>query len=159
MTNLRINTTDLPALLAQMTRASVGFDHMFDRLNQYTSQAATSINYPPHNIVKVSDSEFIVQLAVAGFELGDLSVSQEKSELKVSGRKEGTSLLTGEVSVTPAREYLYHGISDKPFSKTFCLAEYVEVDKVELNNGLLNIYVSQRIPDNLKPRVINITQV
>ena len=145
MTRLHINSTDLPSLLAQMSRASVGFDQMFNRLHQYSAQAANSINYPPHNIVKVSDTCYYIEIAVAGFTEQELNVEVENNVLTVTGEHLGD-----------APEYLYQGISNKSFTKTISLAEHVVVTGATCKNGLLQVNLEIVVPEEFKPRRIAI---
>lgn len=142
MTNLK--TTSL------FPRSSfVGFDHLFNGLDNFAKHASDT--YPPHNIVKLSDDEYLIEIAVAGFEntskKEEVSVSQEQNTLFVTGSK-----LDGE----EGREYLHKGISTKGFQKTFKLSDHVNVDKAKLRDGILTINLKYELPEEKKPRYIPI---
>jgi molecular chaperone IbpA len=128
-----------------MHRASVGFDSMFDRLNQSAANLANSVNYPPHNIVKHSDSSYTIEVAVAGFKENELDVSIENNVLTISGSQQRED-----------RDYLYQGISSKSFQKVLNLADHVVVRDAVYENGMLVIGVEIVVPEELKPRKIGI---
>lgn len=123
--------------------AFVGFDHLFDELDRVARHAKD--NYPPHNIVKVADQTYLVELAVAGFK-------QEELEIEVKDR----SLYVRGEHVSQGREYIHKGISAKKFSRTFRLSEYVEVHGADLKDGILSIELKVVIPDSKRPRKIEI---
>ena len=126
-------------------RASfVGFDSLFDELERASQRQGTS--YPPHNIVRLTDTSYAIELAVAGFSMSDLDIQVEKRALTVSG-----------TCPVQSRDYIHKGISEKKFTRTFKLAEHVEVIKATLDNGILTISLELRVPEELKPRKILIS--
>ena len=148
--NQRYHTTlDLPSLMTHLNRASIGFDRMFENLHNTVSVLPNTSNYPPHDIVKVSDTVYTIEVAAAGFSEDELSVSLDSNVLTISG----------EQKEKPARDYVYHGISSKSFVKTLNLAEHVVVRDAKFENGLLIIGVEIVIPEELKPRKIAISSV
>lgn len=146
--NQRYHTTsmDIPALLAHLNRASVGFDRMFETLHHTASVLPNTNNYPPHDIVKISDTVYTIEIAAAGFSEDELNVSLDSNVLTIKG----------EQKEKPARDYVYHGISSKSFVKTLNLAEHVVVRDAKFENGLLIVGVEIVIPEELKPRTIAI---
>jgi len=125
-------------------RSTVGFDRLFDMLDE--TQRAVEDNYPPCNIERLGDDRYQISLAVAGFAPEELAITAEHNVLTVEGSKAGKE----------AREYLYQGISSRPFKRQFNLADYVQVTKAFFDNGLLRIELVREIPEAMKPRRIAI---
>lgn len=123
--------------------AFVGFDHLFDELDQVARQANS--HYPPHNIVKVDSNTYLVELAVAGFK-------QDELDIEVNDR---TLVVRGE-HVTQGREYIHRGISTKKFFRTFRLSEYVQVHGADLTDGVLAVKLKVVLPEEKRPRKIEI---
>jgi len=132
-----------PADLAQISRALVGFDQIF---NQRLQQA--NGNYPPHNIVKYSDKEYAIEVAVAGFSKDEITVEVDQDQLVVRGTQ-------GEV-VNESKEYLHRGLASRDFEQTWTLAEYMEVKDAEVKDGMLIISIERIVPESLKPRTIKV---
>ena len=130
-----------PADFANLSRALIGFDQIF---NQRLQQANS--NYPPHNIVKYSDSEYAIEVAVAGFSKEEITVEVDQDQLIVRG-------VQGEV-VTEGKEYLHRGLASRNFEQTWTLAEYMEVKDAEVKDGMLVIQIDRIMPEALKPRQI-----
>jgi len=119
---------------------SVGFDEMFKRLDQIHNQP--NGNYPPYNIVKKDDDNYVIEIAVAGFDKKDFTISLEKSSLLVKADK----------AKAEDKEFLHQGIAGRSFQRTFALAEHVEVKGAEYTNGILSIDLLRIIPEELKPK-------
>ena len=130
-----------PSELANLSRALIGFDQIF---NQRLQQANS--NYPPHNIVKYSDSEYAIEIAVAGFSKEEITVEVDQDQLIVRG-------VQGEV-VNEGKEYLHRGLASRNFEQTWTLAEYMEVKDAEVKDGMLVIQIDRIMPEALKPRQI-----
>ena len=141
-----LTTVDLPALMNHLHRATVGFDNMFDNLHRF-AQVPETIKYPPHDIVKHSDTSYTVEVAVAGFKESELEVSVENSILTIKGTQADRPV-----------DYLHRGISTRNFHKVLNLAEHVIVKGAMIDNGLLIIDLEIEVPEALKPRKIEITQ-
>lgn len=140
MTNLKANTL--------FPRSSfVGFDHLFQDLDWVARHATDT--YPPHNVVKVGEDDYQIEIAVAGFTLGDLDIEQDERTLTVTGKKED--------SVREDVEYIHKGISQKAFKRVFRLSEYVYVDGASLEGGILAINLKFELPEEKRPRKIDIT--
>jgi len=128
---------------------SIGFDRMFDRLFD-DSFVTTANNYPPYNIVKVSDTDYAIQIAVAGFGKDDIEIETKENTLTVKSveKKDG--------EVVDDTTYLHKGISNRAFRRSFTIADDVVVKGASFENGLLNIDLERIIPEEKKPRVIEI---
>jgi molecular chaperone IbpA len=143
MTNtLTLRSLDIPSI----HKFAVGFDNMFDDLLR-TSQANT--NYPPYNIVKHGDDNFAIELAVAGFKDGEINIEVERNQLTVKGEQ--------AVDLDNQVEYLHRGISARSFSRTWTLADHVEVAGARSENGILTISLERKVPEEQKPKSIAIT--
>jgi molecular chaperone IbpA len=124
----------------------VGFDRMFELLEAAASRGQTAENYPPFDSIKLSDDQYRVTMAVAGFRQADLEISTQGNWLTVSGDR----------SPEQEGEYLHRGIASRPFQRRFELAEHVHVVGARLADGLLSIDLKRDIPDAMKPRRIAI---
>jgi len=140
MTQLR--TIDAAAL-AHLSRALIGFDRIFNEVENRTQ----TTNYPPFNIIKHSDSNFEIELAVAGFNKDELTVEIDQDQLIIRGQKAYSE---------SEPEYLHRGLAARDFEKSWTLADHMEVDEVELTNGILSVKITRMIPEALKPRLIAI---
>ena len=127
-------------------RASVGFDRVFDLLDNVAGQSANG--YPPYNIEKSGDNAYKIVMAVAGFADSELNVTQKENELLVTGQ----TAANGETE----KQYLYRGIAGRNFERRFQLADHVKVAGAKLANGLLTIELVREIPEEKKPRAIAI---
>jgi len=129
-------------------RSSIGFDRVFNLLNNPQRFQAVD-SWPPYDIVKKGDNDYAICLAVAGFSMGDLDVTQERNVLVVKGgaaqKQDG--------------EYLHRGISAQSFERRFELADHVHVEGASLANGLLTVTLKREIPEQAKPRRIAIGNV
>ena len=130
----------------QYTTHGIGLDRFFDEITRknYTSQP----NYPPYNIVKNEEYQYLLELAVAGFSENDLSVEFADDTLKVSGTKEEN---------TVEREYLHKGIGARHFARTFMMSPDVVVKTAALEDGLLKILLERIVPEHKRPKSIQIT--
>jgi molecular chaperone IbpA len=124
-------------------RSTVGFDRMFDMLDQV---ADTSQGYPPYNIERTGDNNYRITVAVAGFGDKDLNVEVRDGVLSVTGKREDAE----------KQSYLHHGIAGRAFERRFQLAEHVEVRGARLENGLLHVDLERTVPEEKKPRRIQI---
>jgi molecular chaperone IbpA len=123
----------------------IGFDHVWSEIERLSDMADNKL-YPPHNVVKHSETEFSVELALAGYSKDDLTVEV----------KEGILVVLGSKSDENEREYLHRGISAKKFTRTFRLSEHVVVDGADFKDGLLVIDLRVEIPEEKRSRVIPI---
>ena len=125
-------------------RSTIGFDRLFDLVE--TAQRAGEDNYPPYNIERLGDDRYQISLAVAGFSPDEIAVTAEQNVVTIEGSKADKT----------EREYLYRGISARPFRRQFNLADYVEVKSASFEDGLLKIVLERRVPEAMKPRRIDI---
>ena len=126
-------------------RSTVGFDRLFDLMDQSAHWAED--HYPPYNIERVSDDHYAITLALAGFAPEEVTITAEQNVLTVEGAK--TQKAVGE--------YLYQGISARPFRRVFNLADYVQVKSASFEQGLLKIELVREVPEAMKPRKIAIS--
>jgi len=125
----------------------VGFESLFDELEGiHNSARSGNDNYPPHNIVKIDEEKFLIELAVAGFTEKDISLEVKDGILKVKGKVESDE----------KREYAFKGISSRKFEKSFRLSEFVVIDGADLENGILVVYARVEVPEERRPRKIEI---
>jgi len=130
--------------LNPLWRSTIGFDRLFDLLDE--SRHRTEDNYPPYNIERLGEDRYQITLALAGFSPEEIAVTAEQNVLSVEGRK----------SDKDQHEYLFQGISARPFKRQFNLADYVQVKTAAFDNGLLRIELVREIPEAMKPRRIAI---
>ena len=128
-----------------LTPFSIGYDEVFDRLNNaYESGHGT--NYPPYNIKKKSDYLYEIELAVAGFGKKDIDVEVADGIITVKSIKENST----------DDDTVYRGISYRKFEKKFSIADDIQVKGAKLENGLLTIDLERIVPEEKKPRTISI---
>lgn len=132
--------------LTPLFRHSIGFDHLEDLFDSMERLSGVSDNYPPYNIRSNGKDQYAVEIAVAGFDEKDLSISLENGQLTVIGDKDNAN-----------GHYMHQGIATRSFKRTFQLAEYVEVIGAGLNNGLLTIALERKLPKELLPKRIEIS--
>ncbi|HEX7073181.1 MAG TPA: Hsp20 family protein [Hyphomicrobiaceae bacterium] len=126
-------------------RSTVGFDRV-SMLLSHAMQREES-GYPPYNIEKCGEDKYRIVMAVAGFSKDDISVIAERNRLTVRGQlKDRTE-----------RTYLHRGIAARSFERHFDLADYIEVEGATMGDGLLIIDLKRELPEELKPRKIEIT--
>ena len=129
----------LPSLL--------GFESAFAALDNASHLLTSGASaFPPVNVVKKDEYNFVVELAVAGYKLDEIDITAEKNSLKVSGKK----------TETDDRQYLVKGIAGRSFSRQFVLSDTVVVRGAELADGILSIQLENVIPEEQKPRKISI---
>jgi molecular chaperone IbpA len=132
---------DFQRLFDQLDTLSVGFSPIFRNFN------VPANNYPHHNIIKISDTEILLELAVAGFTKDEITMEEHQGLLTIRGSRE---------PATAQPEYQYRGIAARSFSKSFQLAEYFEVESAMLLNGILTIRFIKNVPETAKPKLIAI---
>ena len=127
---------------------SVGFDDLFDHFNntlEYTVKQPTS--YPPYNINKVDDLNYQIEMALAGFSKKDIEIKSALSQLTIK---------SVENDDKDEKETLHRGISKRKFSRTFTLADDIKVNGAKLKDGMLLIDLEKIVPEEKKPRTIDI---
>lgn len=125
----------------------IGFENL---VNKMTLPMQGKQNYPPYNIIRKSDNSYELQLAVAGFSFEQLDIEVKDGILSILGEK--------NIDREDSNQYLHKGISARSFTRTFTLSDTIVVNNADLNNGILSIDLENVIPDEKKPRKINITR-
>lgn len=137
--------------LTPLFRQSVGFDRFNDLFeNVFQTQDSSGGGYPPYNIEKLGESEYVITMAVAGFTEGDLDISIKKDTLTVSGKVADKDESNSQ--------YLYRGIATRAFERHFRLADHVEVKDANLEHGLLKIQLIREIPKEEMVKKITINR-
>jgi len=124
-------------------RSTVGFDRLFDTLEN-----GARPNWPPYNIERRDEDRYRISMAIAGFGLDDIELTQQGNVLVVSGRK--------TMEQDHRHEMLHQGLAFRNFKQTFNLADHVKVTAADLENGLLSVELTREVPEQLKPRRIEI---
>jgi molecular chaperone IbpA len=125
---------------------SVGIDQLFDNLLS-TVNVNTQSNYPPYNIIKKDDNNYLIEVAVAGFSEGDIKVTVEQNVLNINAENSDEETTD---------EFVHRGISSRKFSRTFNLAEHIEIKAAKVENGILSLVLEREIPEQLMPKSIEI---
>jgi molecular chaperone IbpA len=128
--------------LTPFYRSTVGFDRLFDMLDNTVRP-----DWPPYDIEKIGDDEYRISMAVAGFSQDEIEITQEGISLVVTGRKDARE---------DNKQVLHRGIATRSFKQVFSLADHVKVAGAHLENGLLAIELVREVPEQLKPRRIEI---
>jgi molecular chaperone IbpA len=126
-------------------RSTVGFDRLFNLLDE-SSRWTGEDNYPPYNIERTGEDHYQISLALAGFSPEDVVITAEQNVVTVEGRK----------AEKGNRQYLYQGISSRPFRRVFSLADHVQVKGASFEGGLLKIELVREVPEAMKPRRVAI---
>ena len=131
-------------------RSTVGFDRLADLIGPVTGNDVSSASYPPFNIVKKSNDDYRISIAVAGLSEKDIKVEVHQNQLLVTAKKsnEGNGV-----------EYLHRGIAERGFARKFYLADHIVVTDAVCTDGMLHIDLKREVPEALKPRTIKINRV
>jgi len=140
-----LTTLDLPAFMNAAHRNFIGVDRLMDRMATNLS-TPNDQGYPPYNVVKLDDNNFVIELAVAGFGKDSINLTVQDSVLSIEGSQ--------ETNDDDEANYLHKGISSRKFRRTFDLADYVEVTDATVKDGVLKVTLERHIPEELKPREI-----
>lgn len=136
--------------LSPLFRSTVGFDHLSRMIdNAFKMDERTAQSYPPYNIAKLSDDEYEITMAVAGFKQSELNVVAQQNTLVVTGA-------SAEKEEKEGKTYLYRGIGTRSFERKFSLADHVKVVDAQMADGLLSLKLVREIPEASKPKVITI---
>lgn len=126
-------------------RSNVGPDSLFDLVDA-AWHAAGDDNYPPCNVERLADDRYQISLALAGFSPDEIVITAAQNVLTVEGRETDNG----------QREFCYRGIPSRPFKRQFNLADYVQVERAQFDNGLLRVDLVRELPEAMKPRRIPI---
>jgi molecular chaperone IbpA len=136
--------------ISPLWTSTIGFDRIFGEIEQLLNDTSTQTKqtYPPHNIIKLDDNKYVVELAVAGFNKKDITVQLVDGLLEIKGTKNPQE--------DSAVQYLHKGIGTREFLKTIRLADTTEVRGAEFKDGILRVALENIIPEHKKPRTIEI---
>ena len=135
MTNLmKYNAANLDQLMDRITRNTIGMDDYFDRI--FRAQEQT--NYPPYNLIQVSDTEVVLELALAGFKKEEVNVYTQEGKLHVEGKRGDTEEKT----------YVHRGVAARSFTRAWTLSDETEVRSVTFENGLLTVTLGRVVPEH-----------
>lgn len=143
--------------LAKFDKFFVGSDKFLARIQETAdllANTATIAGYPPFNLKKTDDNVYVIEMAVAGFGKQDIELTLEENKLKIAGHTTLDTLTDDGVNV----QFLHKGISDRPFTRTFTLADNVVVNNAKMVNGMLKIWLEHIIPEDKKPKKIDIQE-
>ena len=135
-----------PFGFTNVSKGTVGFDDMIKKLSSISETLPKISTYPPYNIRKTGENTYVIEIAVAGFGQQDIEIVME----------DGTLTIKGQVNSDEDSEFLFKGIADRAFTRKFTLADTVEVKNADLINGMLKIWLERFIPENKKPKKIEI---
>jgi molecular chaperone IbpA len=132
-----------------LAHTTLGFERFFDDVERLLASdvAKVSSSFPPHNILKLDESHYVVELAVAGFSKSEIEITVENGNLTIKGEKKEK-----DTEVT----YLHRGIGTRSFTKTLTVADTIEVKGAEFKDGILRIGLENIVPEHKKPRKIEI---
>ena len=132
----RYTAADLPALMERINKNSIGMDEYLSRVFDLHE---TTTNYPPYNLVTVSNVESRLELALAGFKSSEVNVYTQDGKLFVEGQKEDTETET---------TYVHRGVAQRSFTRSWTLSDETEVRSVEFEDGLLSIVLGRIVPEH-----------
>lgn len=132
--------------LTPLMKSSIGFDHL-NRLMDHAFAEEAGSSYPPYNIEKLSEDDYQIAMAVAGFAPNELDVTVEDTRLIIRSQA---------VEGDEERSFLHRGIAKRAFERQFSLAENIQIGEASYENGLLIVHLKRVIPDHKKPRQIEI---
>lgn len=142
--------TTLPSIFGQLKdfdKFFVGFDDQFNRMQKLHDDLTKNIpNYPPYNIKKTGENTYVIELAVAGF-------SKSEIEIEIDG---GKLVVRGNTAEDQGSDYLFKGIANRAFTRSFALNDQVEVKDAEIFNGMLKVFLERVIPEEKKPKKIEV---
>jgi len=133
---MKYHAEDLPALMERINRNSIGMDEYFNRLFNLHE---TTNNYPPYNLVQISNVESRLELALAGFKKDEVKVYTQDGKLFVSGEKENKETETN---------YVHRGVAQRSFTRAWTLSDETEVRSVTFENGLLTVELGKIVPEH-----------
>lgn len=136
--------------LSPLFRSSIGFDRVNSLMDAALKTEQSNSGYPPYNIERLSEDDYRITVAVSGFTKDELTVVAQDRTLLISGQRVPDE--TAEQT-----EYLYRGIAERAFERRFQLADHIEIKGADLANGLLHVTLQREVPEERKPRSIDIS--
>jgi molecular chaperone IbpA len=130
-----------------LSKSFIGWDSTIKEIEKLGERMVkNSGNFPPYNVIKVDEDTYLIEFAVAGFSKKDIKVSQEKNAL----------ILEGSIEEDDEKQYLHKGIATRSFTRVIALAEHVDVESAEFENGILTVELIRNLPKEERPRQISI---
>jgi len=154
MTNIATGRINFGPIQHSILNSTLGYKSMFDKIETLLNdQDPSQEKYPPHNIIKLDEYNYVVELAVAGFSKKEIDITITKDSLIIKGAK---VLSTEESEFESNIEYLHKGISSKSFTKTITMADTVELKLAKYEDGILRIFFENVIPEYKKDKKVEI---
>jgi molecular chaperone IbpA len=139
--------------LDKWSKHFIGLDRLADNIYKSAEHVnKTMTSYPPFNLKKTEEDKYVLEMAIAGFGKNDIEITLQDDNLVINGKTTIDTLTADGVNQT----FLHKGISDRPFTRTFTIADNVEIKGAEMINGLLKIWLEHVIPEHKKPKKIDI---
>jgi molecular chaperone IbpA len=142
MTQLLVNTSSLPIF----ARSFIGFNKFINSLESEYSNDQSNQTYPPFNLIDEGEDKYTLEMALAGFNINNITISVEYDTLHIA---------SGNIE-QPEKTYIYRGLAARGFHRSFKLIDHVEVDSATMENGMLYISLERRVPERLKLKNIPI---
>ncbi|MEM8800243.1 MAG: Hsp20 family protein [Pseudomonadota bacterium] len=133
--------------LTPLLRSTVGFENLNRLVDMASRIEQSDLAYPPYDIEKISDDEYSITMAVAGFRREDIDITVQENTLFISAKVSGAET---------EREYLHRGIAKRAFERQFELADTIKVTGAAMNDGLLTVGLVREVPEHKRPRQIEI---
>ena len=131
-----------------MDKFLVGFDDQFSRIAKIHEDMTKNIpNYPPYNIKKTGDNTYVIEVAVAGFSKQDIEIELNDGKMSIKGKLQ---------SDEAEDNFLFKGIANRAFTRTFALDDQIEIQNAEMFNGMLKVFLERIIPEHKKPKKIEV---
>jgi len=133
-------------MFKDMDKFLVGFDETYNRMAKFHDDLTKNIpNYPPYNIKKVEDNKYVIELAVAGFAKSDIEITFDDNKLIIAGKAQEDS-----------DNFLFKGIANRAFTRTFLLDDHIEINDAAMMNGMLKIALEKIVPEHKKAKKIEV---
>ena len=145
-----MSNVTFPYPFSNFDKVFVGFDDQWNRITKLHDDLTRGIpNYPPYNIKKTGENTYQIEMAIAGFGRQDLDIEIDGGRLIVRGKSQ---------SDDKAENFLFKGISNRAFTRTFALDDQIEVKDAEVFNGMLQIFLERIIPEHKKPKKVEVKE-
>lgn len=149
---MTVNNAALADFRSIHNSALIGFDELFRRVRERELEKPQT-GFPPYDIIKKSEEEFVIKMAVAGYTKNQISIVLDSGKLTISGSINKDDSISNQ---NIQANYIYKGIAERDFKRTFTLADSVEVEKVTLSDGMLYVTLQNVIPEHKKPKIFTI---
>jgi molecular chaperone IbpA len=136
----KYNTSNIEKFLNDIEKYSIGMDEWF---NRFGALHQTEANYPPYNVIKESNTEFRLEVALAGFKKNQIAVYTENNKLFVEGTRDAEN----------SKEYMHQGLAQRTFTRSWTISDDVEVKEVIFEDGLLSVRLSKIVPEHQKRKI------